>query len=353
MSHVKQDSTLRDEMWVLVDSFIKEQGLVRLHLDSYNRFIDFGLQQIIDEMGRIESSIPGCYIELGAIRVEEPSIKEAKGYTIRATPIDAKLRGFTYAAPIKLEMTLYIDNVPRSTRKDVVIGMMPIMVKSNRCVLSKMSREEQIRYGMDPDDPGGYFIINGAERVIVAQEDLAVNRILVDVAPSGSGATHIAKVFSSTPGQKVPVSLERRKNGALYVGFPALPVKIPFVIMMRALGMKTDAEIAEAVSTDVTIQNELGVSFEEAADIRTVEEAIDYIGSRLAHGKPAERRREFALTVIDKNFLVHLGTRPEDRKVKALYLGQMARRLLEVSLGMREIDDKDHYKNKRLKLPVD
>jgi len=353
MSHVKQDSTLRDEMWVLVDSFIKEQGLVRLHLDSYNRFIDFGLQQIIDEMGRIESSIPGCYIELGAIRVEEPSIKEAKGYTIRATPIDAKLRGFTYAAPIKLEMTLYIDNVPRSTRKDVVIGMMPIMVKSNRCVLSKMSREEQIRYGMDPDDPGGYFIINGAERVIVAQEDLAVNRILVDVAPSGSGATHIAKVFSSTPGQKVPVSLERRKNGALYVGFPALPVKIPFVIMMRALGMKTDAEIAEAVSTDVTIQNELGVSFEEAADIRTVEEAIDYIGSRLAHGKPAERRREFALTVIDKNFLVHLGTRPEDRKVKALYLGQMARRLLEVSLGMREIDDKDHYKNKRLKLAGD
>ena len=342
----------REDCWALVEAFVKEMGLVKLHLNSYNRFIERQLQEIIDEMHRVETELPGCYVEFGRIYLGKPSVKEARGYRIDATPMDARLRNFTYEAPIYLEMSLYVDGIERNSGK-VLIGHLPVMVKSKLCVLHGKSEEELIKYGESPEDPGGYFIINGSERVIVAQEDLAVNKIIVDVAPKSSGALYIAKVFSSTPAQKTPVSLELRKNGALYVTFPATPARIPFAVMMKALGVERDRDIVEMVSSNPRVQNELVISLEEAQEIRTIEEAIDYLGSRVAHGRPRERRREIAERIIDKQFLPHIGSSPEHRIEKARYLAQMARRVIEVSLGLRPIDDKDHYKNKRLKLAGD
>jgi len=111
-----------EDLWILVESFIRERGLVRLHLDSYNEFIKKGLQQIIDEVKRIEVkvagvSIPGFYIELGKVEVGEPRIKEAKGFNIKVTPNECRLRGLTYSAPIYLEMELYKDGNPIGKEK--------------------------------------------------------------------------------------------------------------------------------------------------------------------------------------------------------------------------------------------
>ena len=343
------ESITREDGWVLFEAFIKEVGLVRQHLDSYNRFVKVQLQQIVDEMHRVDTELPGCYIEFGRIKVGKPYIKDPKVFSRSTTPMEARLSGFTYEAPIKLEMSLYIDGVLRDT-DEVKIGDLPVMVKSDICVLSEMSEEELIRSGESPEDPGGYFIVNGSERVIIAQEDLAVNKIIVDEAPKSSAALYIAKVFSSTPAQKTPVSLELRKNGGLYVTFPAAPIRIPFVIMMRALGIESDREIVSMVSHNPLVQNQLIVSLEEAQEIRSVTEAIEYIGNKVAFTRPRDRRREIAERILDFQFLPHLGTAPKNRRDKALYLAQMARRVIEVYLGLRPVDDKDHYKNKRLRL---
>lgn len=347
------DHISRDDLWVLVESFIKEMGLVKLHLDSYNKFIERGLQRIIDEMNKIESSIPGCYIKLGKIEIGSPIVKEPRGYAIEATPMDARLRGFTYAAPMKLEMTLYVDDTPVGQPELVNIGDMPVMVKSKICVLHGKTPEELIEMGESPEDPGGYFIINGSERVIVAQEDLAVNKIIVDKGPRGSSVTYVAKVFSSTVAARTPINLERRTDGSLWVSFPFVHAKIPFVVMMRALGLERDVDIAKAVSDKDEILNELYVSFDKAKDIKSTEQAIIYVANRMAPGKPLEQRLEKFNQVIDNNFLPHLGASPQDRIRKARYLGQMARRVIEVALGLRPLDDKDHYKNKRLRLAGD
>ncbi|HDD64409.1 MAG TPA: DNA-directed RNA polymerase subunit B, partial [Thermoprotei archaeon] len=168
-----------EDRWKLVEAYIKEKGLVRQHLDSYNHFIQHVLQQIIDEQGIIETEIPGLFIRLGKIEVGKPQVKEADGSVSEILPMEARIRNLSYSAPLYLEMTLVVDNEEQST-VSVYIGDMPIMVKSILCPLSKMSKEELIRIGEDPEDPGGYFIINGSERVLVTQEDLAVNRILVD-----------------------------------------------------------------------------------------------------------------------------------------------------------------------------
>src|SRR5712692_240000 len=111
--------------------------------------------------------------------------------------MDSRMRNLTYSIPMYLYMTPILNGEEQNPIK-VYIGRLPVMLTSVLCPLSKMSREELLAIGEDPDDAGGYFIINGAERCVVTQEDLAVNRVLVDHGPSGSSVTHLAKVFSAT-----------------------------------------------------------------------------------------------------------------------------------------------------------
>src|SRR5438309_11785609 len=91
----------------------------------------------------------------------------------------------------------------------VYVGDLPVMLKSRICLLSKLSIDDLIGVGEDPLDPGGYFIVNGSERVIVALEDLAANRILVDVENTGLNPTYKAKIFSKTIGlcDRIEVSI--------------------------------------------------------------------------------------------------------------------------------------------------
>lgn len=323
---------------------------MRQHLDSYNDFIEHKLQQIIDEAGGIELEIEGLYIKFGRIRLEKPRVKEADGSRPQILPNEARLRNLSYSAPIYLEMIPVVKGHEREPA-DVNIGEMPVMLKSKLCALSKMSEEELIAAGEDPLDPGGYFIVNGSERVIVTQEDLASNLILVE--RDERTATEVAKVFSTHHGFRALVIVERKKDGLLRVSFPALPGHVPFVVLMRALGLESDREIVDAVSDDPEIAKELFENLQEAVEVKSREEALDLIGRRVAIGQTKEYRLHRAQEVLDRYLLPHIGSRPADRVYKAHYLGRMAERVIELALGRRSVDDKDHYANKRLKLAGD
>ncbi|MEZ0346497.1 MAG: DNA-directed RNA polymerase subunit B [Infirmifilum sp.] len=347
---MEQNMLSMEDRWEVVKAYVRELGLVRQHLDSFNIFLEKGLQEIIDEIGGIKLEAHGVEVRFGKVEVGEPVFKEADGSEITLTPMIARLRNITYAAPVYLNMTLYVDGEERRTEK-VFIGMLPIMVKSKKCILSRISSPEGIsRLGEDPNDPGGYFIINGSERVIVMQEDLSVNRVLVDYGGAGTSVTHTAKVFSVAAGYKVPVSVERTKDGMLYVSFPHIPQRVPVVVILRALGLQKDKDIVYAVSNDRDIQQEfLPVLLEQSKIAPTVEDALDYIGSRVATGQPRNVRIERAEQVLDENFLPHVGRTRSARIAKAYFVGQMVARLLELKLGLRGPDDKDHLANKRVR----
>ncbi len=347
-----------DDLMLLQKAFFKEKGLVRQHLDSYNAFIDHGLQEVIDEVGEIDIEVPDVpyKIRLGRVFVLDSQSKIAGPYTTEVDgtkheiyPQEARFRNLTYAAPVSLEMTSVVDGREQDTEL-VLIGDIPVILKSKLCLLSQLSAEELITHGEDPDDPGGYFVVNGSERVMVAMEDLVPNRILVDIDTRGAAPVYQSKIFSTTVGFRARIELRLKSDGAIYVSIPGVPSEIPLVILTRALGMRTDKEIAEAVSPDTTVQNELEASFERAVGIDTVEEAIMYVGSRVAPGQVEEYRRQKAESVIDRNFLPHIGRTVEKRGEKATFLGEMACRVVELKLGKRKPDDKDHFKNKRLKL---
>jgi DNA-directed RNA polymerase subunit B len=348
----------KEDTHLLLKSFFKEKGLVRQHLDSFNEFIDHGLQEVIDEVGEIPIEIPESpyKVKLGQIWIIDPQTRITGPYAIEVDgtkhefyPLEARLRNLTYAAPIALEMTPVIDGREQDTEL-VYVGNIPVMLKSKLCFLSQLSREELIACSEDPDDPGGYFVVNGSERVIVAMEDLAPNRIIVDLDEKGATPIYQDKIFSTTVGFRARIELKIKSDGALYVSIPGVPTEIPFVVLMRALGLESDKEVAEAVSLGKEIQSQLEPSFEKALGVDNAKDAILFIGNRVAHGQVEEYRTQKAETAIDKNFLPHIGRTTQNRKEKAMFLGEMACRVIELKMGRRQTDDKDHFKNKRLRL---
>ena len=130
---------------------------------------------------------------------------------------------------------------------------------------------------------------------------------------------------------------------------------------MKALGMESDQEIFEAIVSEERMGNIVYANIEEIQDkkiyppngIFTTEDAIVYLERKFATGQAKEYRVKKVESIIDRSLLPHLGDTPEDRLKKAIFLGRIARSVLELSLDTRKEDDKDHYANKRLKLAGD
>ncbi len=348
---------------VLSKAYFKREKIAQHQLDSFNYFLEEGMQKIVDEQSYAETSIggeedgKGKYkrgVKFGKIRVGEPKAREADGSYERIFPSPARLRNLNYSAPVYLGIQLVkkyeIGEIEEEEEeKEIEIGELPIMLKSKRCNLYGLSDEELKRIaGEDPLEPGGYFIINGSEHVIITLEDLAPNRIFVNFEEKYGNKNVVAKVFSLKHGFRVPIRVEISKKGILEVSFPAVGRKIEFVTLMRALGLESDEEIIKAVSDDPKIGRYIRENIEES-EIHTKEEAMGKLGRKVAPTQAKEYRERRINYIFDRYFLPHL----DNCIAKAHFIGRMAGACYELSLGRRSEDDKDHYANKRLKLAGD
>lgn len=335
----------------LLKVFQSEKGFAQYQIDSYNRFINERLQAIVDEIGTIEpesEKLGDFIIELGEVRVGKPSVKEADGSLREILPQEARLRDITYSAPIFLEMTTKADGEIHE-EKEVKIGEIPIMVRSEKCPLSEMSDEELIEAGEDPEDLGGYFIINGTERVLVLMEEVAPNRIIVE-EKGKKKIEYSARINSERRGWGQRHTINKKKDGLLTISF-ANARKLALVVLMRALGLETDKEIVESITGEDEYQEEIYANLYET-DVADTEEALDYIGKQM-NVSQKDYRKERAEEVIDKYLLPHISQDEEDRLKKAKYLGRAAKKILYISNDELKPDDIDHYRNKRLRTSSD
>ena len=339
-----------NKRWPIIQDILKREGIARQHLNSYDEFLERGLQSIIDEVGQIEieSAEYPYKIQLGKLKLQQARMMELDGSITHIAPMEARLRNVTYASPVMLEASVVEDGKILESRF-VHIGDMPVMVRSNACILHNLSDQKLIEHGEDPNDPGGYFIINGSERVIVGLEDLSYNKIIVDKETVGGNAVFKAKVYSSIVGYRAKLELVMKNDGLIVAKIPGSPVDIPVVTLMRALGLESDREIAAAVSLVNEIQDELEASFEKSGDVPTAKDAIVYISKRIAPGMLEEFQIKRAETLLDWGLLPHLGKHTDNRKEKAQFLGEAACKLIELKLGWLAPDDKDHYGNKVIK----
>ena len=339
-----------NKRWPVIQDILKREGIARQHLNSFDEFLERGLQSIINEVDKIdiENAEYPYKIQLGKVKLQQPRMMELDGSITHITPAEARLRNVSYAAPVMMEASVIEDGKILESRF-VHIGDVPVMAKSNACILNNFSNLKLIDYGEDPNDPGGYFIINGSERVIVGLEDLSYNKIIVDRETLGGNIVFKAKVYSSIVGYRAKLELVMKNDGLIVARIPGSPVDIPVVTLMRALGLESDKEIAAVVSLVDELQDELEGSFEKAGDVPTSKDAVVYISKRIAPGMLEEFQIKRAETLLDWGLLPHLGKHPENRKEKAQFLGEAACKLLELKLGWITPDDKDHYGNKVIK----
>ena len=389
----------------IVESYFEQRSLVNHQLASYNDCIPSsdGMMSRMDRIVRnirigtdepVEDNDGGIIkldvldkeivIRMKNIHLGRPTIKEANGAEHPATPMECRLRKLTYFSPVYLDFQIIDEDEPTPLIEERVhIGNLPIMVRSAQCNLHanhishlcgdadrKLSphtstedadRLKQLlrRAGEDPLDPGGYFIINGTERVLISMEDLAPNRVTVEKNKKYAHETEVAKIFSQKDGVRKPLNIEKRRDGMLMVKIPSAgTTPIPVVLLMRALGMENDKEIFAAIAGPVeamkyTVANINDVKDNEEYGVESSEEALQWLEKKFAAGQQKEYREARIQNLLDKELLPHLGSSEDNREKKAIFLGRIVRQVLEMAITDRDPNDKDHYANKRVRLAGD
>ena len=338
----------------LIQKYFEEQSFVDSDIESFNNFIDKELLNIIEENREIiptiiPHNIDEFKIRLDKIWVEKPKMIEADGSSRNVYPMEARLRKITYSAPCWITVSAHINGVQRESF-DTQIGNLPIMLKSKWCHLHKLSKEELIEKGEDPNEPGGYFIINGTEKVLITIEDLASNRFLIEKDATGPSG-FVGKLFSEYGSFKIPHTMEKMKDGLFYLTFTRVK-RIPIIVIIKALGLLKDEEITKFISSERQF-DEVLINLIEFVNIKTEEEAIDYIAKKIGITQAKEVRIERMTEILDKYLLPHIGIKKEDRILKAYNLCKLLKKYILVSNAEMGIDDKDHYMNKRLKMSGD
>ncbi|KPI41917.1 DNA-directed RNA polymerase III subunit RPC2 [Cyphellophora attinorum] len=345
--------TARDK-WNLLPAFLKVKGLIHQHIDSFNHFVEVELKKIIDDID------PNFYIKYLNIYVGKPSRYDEQYYgdgrESTVSPNECRLRDLTYAAPILVDVQ-YPKGNQIFRRKGMTIGRLPIMLRSSRCILSGKTEAEQVDLQECPLDPGGYFIVNGTEKVILMQEQLSKNRIIVETEPKKGLIT--ASCTSSTHARKSKTYVSLRK-GLITMNHNILQEPIPICVLLKAMGVANDMEMMTIVAgTDQALQDDFAENFEETIKlgIHTQQQALDHVGSRI---KIARKQTPFgqvkrnyvqeALEAVSNVLLAHVPIEDLDFRPKAIFIAHMARRCLMTKQNPDMVDDRDYVGNKRIEL---
>jgi DNA-directed RNA polymerase II subunit RPB2 len=382
---MNKSRTFIDELdnWCVIKHLLTHQNyknLIRHHIESYNNFIEVKIPLIIKQLNPLciyheylENTNSYKYeiiINFTDINYIKPTIFENDGSTKTMYPQDARLRNFTYSQTIMVNINIEIVQDPSTansktlivkTLNNINIGKVPVMVNSKYCMLdNKDTNKDEGVY-----DLGGYFIINGNEKVIVAQEKIAENKIYVFESTKNSKYSHICEIKSvsmvgfNTP-KNVSVRLLTRDNSygrCIRVNIPHVKVDVPLFIIFKALGITSDKEIISYIVHDInredsSMLNWLRPNVEEASHIKTQEEALEYLlKNGIILGQPKDikldkvKKLKIFKGMLGRDFLCHVG---EDFNKKALFLGYMVNKLGMCFLNKVKMDDRDNYCNKRI-----
>jgi len=386
----KTETQKQDVSWKIIDKYFKDNpsNLVAHHLDSYNNFFDTGIYNIFKEnnpvrfieredRGNPNSSVRNeCLLYLGGkngdkIYFGKPIIYDdysTSGKTAHYMyPNEARLRNMTYGITIHydvdVEFTYYtVDDDEKKTHditlEKIYLGRFPIMLQSNLCILKGMSTEARFNLGECRNDYGGYFIIDGKEKVIIPQEKFADNMLYIrKIKDDGlSPYSHSAEIRSVSEDASKPVRTMSVKivapspslsNNQIVVNVPNVRQPVPLFILMRALGIIPDKQIIEYCLLDLD-KNAQYVdlfipSVHHAGVIFNQETALEYI-------KLLTKRKTITgvLDILVNYFLPHIGEK--NLLDKAYYVGYMVMRLLRVFTNEEKPTDRDNFKFKRIEL---
>ena len=369
------------DSWKVIRAYFKQHGLVSQQIGSFNQFIEKNIQEIIDENNRIiiepdinyskkDEEENNYELVLGQSHIAaSPQFLENNDNSQRIIfPNDARVRNLDYLSELSLDVVL-LEKKKNGKNEipcyNLNIGKIPIMVRSRYCSLNGKTDDERIAVKECEFDQGGYFIIGGGEKVIVAQERMATNFVYVFNKKEQSGFSWQAEVRSNVDGSNRPpvlfavkiakknTHLKNNLDGLITARIPYVKADIPIVILFRALGLESDKDIMDYIvfdENDNSFKELLRPSLEYSSEYRGKNECLEYIGNKATRGESSklEERIKRAEEILKNNMLSHISTERGNETKKAYFIGYMIYRLGNCSLGRAYGDDRDHYGKKRL-----
>ena len=413
----EEEGITPEDCWTVVSSFFDTKGLVSQQLDSFDEFVETQMQELVAEHSllTLDQNLPQneddpdapvlrrYEMKFGTIFLSKPAMTESDGSNVPILPQEARNRNLTYSSPLFIDMTitksvarerpvmepsdeemegmegviqkptgatqLQWEVEPMADGGDgpvkIFVGKLPIMLKSKYCLLKDVSEDTLYGWNECPYDQGGYFVINGSEKVLIAQERSAANIVQV-FKKAQSNTPYVAEIRSAVEkGTRLISSMqvklyekgEGNKGGfgqTIKCTLPYIKTEIPIVIVFRALGVVSDEDILNHVvydRKDTQMLEMLKPCIEEAFVIQDREVALDFIGKRgNSQGVTREKRIKYARDIMQKELLPHISQTEGSETRKAFFLGYMVHRLLQCALGRRDVDDRDHFGKKRLDL---
>ena len=360
---------------LLIALYFKQNNALSKHqIESYDNFMDVIMPNILDQYFPLniktqDEIIDLITINIDSISIDHPYYTENNGCSKTMTPSVARLRNYTYAASvhidIKVETTIkendiYVKIKPRII-KNVLLGKIPIIVKSKYCITHKILDNEC------KCDVGGYAIINGNEKVIIAQEKIAPNIIQVFKNSKQNTKYSLMSEIRSTHETefKMPktLSIKVTSKKSLYenhirISVPHLKTEIPLFVVFKALGCDSDKEICYYIldnnSSDIDnlMLKILRPSIIEGNEINSQMDAINYMIKYInttnynsyTNVTDSVKINYIKNTVLN-DILPHLG---KCRLKKCYFIGLMVNKLLQCYMGITDVDDRDSYENKRI-----
>lgn len=345
-------------IWKIIGNFFEKKGLVYQQIEHFNHYINHGIQQVIDEEAGIEI-IPKkgqkYTIQFDGISVSAPGIIEEDRNLKIIYPQETRRRDLNYDAAICCDITetLYEDEkiIEQTVHRRITIGRTPIMLRSDRCNLTNLTKLECIKVGECEHDSGGYFIIRGNERVLVAQLRANYNQPIVLKQKEGEKYSHIAEIrsMSEETGHSVQLkAMVGNDDRTIVFSLPYIKELMPIGVVFKALGFTEDEDIIKLIGIDSSKTSKyIRLILRDSFFIQNQEEALNYMGSYSIHTIPKEKRLAYAKQVCETELFPHMGVGSTNKEI-AIILGHIVNQLLSTYIGMRAPDDRDNYANKRV-----
>lgn len=364
--------------WKLLDKYFTDNPtyLVAHHLESYNDFFNNGVKRIFRENNPIrfierEDNEQGkrneCMLYLGGkdgskIYYGKPVIYDDQNAHFMF-PNDARLRNMTYGITIHydvdVEFIYYVGDEKREhsiTIDKVYLGRFPIMLHSDLCILNKMTKDVRFNMGECRNDYGGYFIIDGKEKVIISQEKFADNMLYIRKYGEDDVYSFSAEIRSVSEDTSKPIRTTSVKivnptstlsNNQIVVSVPNVRKPVPLFILMRALGVISDKDIIKtcllSLDKNRSYIDYFIPSVHDANKIFTQQNALEFIAELTKRGTVSN-----VIEILSDYFLPNIGEC--NFLEKAYFIGYMVYRLLKVYTKEEKPTDRDNFRFKRVEL---
>ena len=381
---IEEEEINEEDSWKVISAYFSQHGLVSQQIGSFNQFVGNNIKEIVNENKVLKIEMDPSYkrnaepityeLNFGDVKIAaNPQILESnEKINKQLFPNEARVRNLDYLSDLSVEAFLKekkgedSDERILGKKQTYPIGKIPIMIRSKYCSLNNKTDIQRIELRECEFDQGGYFIIGGGEKVIVAQERMATNFVYVFNKKEQSGFSWQAEVRSSLDGSNRPpvqfavkiakknTHMQNDLGGLITARIPYIKSDVDIVILFRALGLESDKDIIDYIvfdESDNSFKELLRPSIELfSSDYKDKDECLEYLGNRATKGTAdsREKRIKRAEEILRKDMLSHVSIERGAESKKAFFIGYMIYRLGNCALGRAFGDDRDHYGKKRL-----